>query len=82
MARPRGWVGVRKPRLSFPKLKLFQAQGANSKSQEVSLGEKMKKGRWRSTELNGHEDLVLDCDLDVQLGLAVTCSRDTTVKVS
>ena len=46
------------------------------------MGEKMKKGRWKSTELNGHEDLVLDCALDVQLGLAVTCSRDTTVKVS
>ena len=57
-------------------------EGQKSKSQEVSLGEKMKKGRWKSTELNGHEDLVLDCDLDVQLGLAVTCSRDTTVKVS
>ena len=56
-------------------------EGQKSKSQEVSLGEKMKKGRWKSTELNGHEDLVLDCDLDVQLGLAVTCSRDTTVKV-
>ena len=61
-------------------------EGQTSKSQpkeclEASLGEKMKKGRWKSTELNGHEDLVLDCDLNVQLGLAVTCSRDTTVKV-
>ena len=51
------------------------------KIQEASLGEKMKKGRWKSTDLKGHEDLVLDCDLNVQLGLAVTCSRDTTVKV-
>ena len=33
-------------------------------------------------ELNGHEDLVLDCDIDVQLGVAATCGRDTTVKVS
>jgi len=61
-------------------------EGQKSKNQpkgrlEASLSEKMKKGRWKSTELNGHEDLVLDCDLDCQLGLAVTCSRDTTVKV-
>ena len=61
-------------------------EGQKSKSQprkiqEDSLCNKMKKGRWKSTELKGHEDLVLDCDLDVQLGLAVTCSRDTTVKV-
>ena len=58
-------------------------EGQKSKSQpkEASLGDKMKKGRWKSTELNGHEDLVMDCDIDVQLGMAVTCSRDTTVKV-
>ena len=58
-------------------------EGQKSKSQpkEASLGDKMKKGRWKSTELNGHEDMVMDCDIDVQLGMAVTCSRDTTVKV-
>ena len=34
---------------------------------------------WRVTELEGHEDLVVDCDLGPDL--AVTASRDTTVKV-
>ena len=34
---------------------------------------------WRVEELEGHEDLVLDCDLGQ--GVALTASRDTTVKV-
>ena len=43
--------------------------------------------RWRNVswcceELCGHDDLVLDCDVETQLDLAITCSRDTTVKVS
>jgi len=48
---------------------------------EINRAEWTRGSGWKSTELNGHEDLVLDCDLDVHLGLAVTCSRDTTVKV-
>ena len=46
----------------------------------ISAADKMKCARWKTTELGGHEDFVTDCDIDVQLGLAVTCSRDTTVK--
>ena len=46
----------------------------------ISVADKMKCARWKTTELGGHEDFVTDCDIDVQLGLAVTCSRDTTVK--
>ena len=34
---------------------------------------------WKVIELEGHEDLVVDCDLGSDL--AVTASRDTTVKV-
>lgn len=32
-------------------------------------------------EGDGHADLVLDCDLDVASGVAITASRDTTLKV-
>ena len=39
----------------------------------------LEKSRWKVQELEGHEDLVLDCD--IQDNLAVTASRDTTVKV-
>ena len=49
-------------------------------SLNISVADKMKGARWKTTELGGHEDFVTDCDIDVQLGLAVTCSRDTTVK--
>ena len=49
-------------------------------SLNISVADKMKCARWKTTELGGHEDFVTDCDIDVQLGLAVTCSRDTTVK--
>ena len=65
-----------KPTSSNQKSKSHHREG-----QGTSLLDKMKRSRWKSTELKGHEDLVMDCDLDVQLGLGVTCSRDTTVKV-
>jgi len=42
---------------------------------------KWRKVSWSVEELCGHDDLVLDCDVDINLGLAITCSRDTTVKV-
>jgi len=42
---------------------------------------KWRKVSWSVEELCGHDDLVLDCDVDTNLGLAITCSRDTTVKV-
>ena len=32
-------------------------------------------------EEGGHADLILDCDVDVAAGVAVTASRDTTLKV-
>ena len=38
-----------------------------------------RRSCWRVTDLEGHEDLVLDCDLGRTV--AVTGSRDTTVKV-
>ena len=44
-----------------------------------SLLSSWRASLWRVRELEGHEDLVLDCDLGP--GLAVTASRDTTVKV-
>ena len=43
--------------------------------------EAVRQGGWLVRELKGHEDLVLDCHLDLGLGLAATASRDTTVKV-
>ena len=44
------------------------------------LRSSLENSRWSVRELEGHEDLVLDCD--IQDNLAVTASRDTTVKVS
>jgi len=54
-----------------------------SKSRKVKdlVREKLAKVPWSVHSLEGHEDLVTDCDLDLDLGLAVTASRDTTVKV-
>jgi len=42
---------------------------------------RLRNVSWSVEELCGHDDLVLDCDIDQVLDLAVTCSRDTTVKV-
>jgi len=39
-----------------------------------------RRRRWRVQELEGHEDLILDCDIDLEQQLAVTASRDTTLK--
>ena len=51
-----------------------------SKNRIRKLRASLENSRWRVRELEGHEDLILDCDiLD---NLAVTASRDTTVKVS
>ena len=40
-----------------------------------------RRAGWSVQELQGHEDTVLDCDISLLAGLAVTASRDTTVKV-
>ena len=37
------------------------------------------KSRWNVIECDGHEDLILDCDISEEI--IVTASRDTTVKV-
>lgn len=51
----------------------------SSKNRIRKLRASLENSRWRVRELEGHEDLILDCDiLD---NLAVTASRDTTVKV-
>ena len=55
---------------------------ATSKPNVPSDLAKWRKVSWSVEELCGHDDLVLDCDVDINLGLAITCSRDTTVKVS
>ena len=51
-----------------------------SKNRIRKLRASLENSRWRVRELEGHEDLVLDCDIRDKL--AVTASRDTTVKVS
>ena len=52
----------------------------SSKNRIRKLRASLENSRWRVRELEGHEDLILDCDiLD---NIAVTASRDTTVKVS
>ena len=40
-----------------------------------------RRAGWSVQELQGHEDTVLDCDISLLAGLALTASRDTTVKV-
>ena len=42
---------------------------------------KILRSQWKISELEGHEDIVTDCDIDEEKRLCVTASRDTTVKV-
>ena len=42
---------------------------------------KLLRCHWKILELEGHEDIVTDCDIDEKNRLCVTASRDTTVKV-
>ena len=66
-----------------PQLKTSQASKQKAtKSTVPSDLAKWRKVSWSVEELCGHDDLVLDCDVDTNLGIAITCSRDTTVKVS
>eukprot|EP00092_Neocalanus_flemingeri_P064915 GFUD01078845.1.p1 GENE.GFUD01078845.1~~GFUD01078845.1.p1 ORF type:complete len:297 (-),score=84.64 GFUD01078845.1:62-952(-) len=66
-----------------PQLKANQkVKPAATKPSVPSDLAKWRKVSWSVEELCGHDDLVLDCDVDINLGLAITCSRDTTVKVS
>ena len=63
---------------------IVEAVGGSSGSRERErerqrLISSWRGSLWRVTELEGHEDLVVDCDLGHDL--AVTASRDTTVKV-
>ena len=55
---------------------------AAAKSKVASELSKWRSVCWSCEELCGHDDLVLDCDVEPDLDLALTCSRDTTVKVS
>eukprot|EP00092_Neocalanus_flemingeri_P044047 GFUD01048708.1.p1 GENE.GFUD01048708.1~~GFUD01048708.1.p1 ORF type:complete len:615 (+),score=153.97 GFUD01048708.1:56-1900(+) len=65
-----------------PQLKANQkVKPAATKPSVPSDLAKWRKVSWSVEELCGHDDLVLDCDVDINLGLAITCSRDTTVKV-
>merc|ERR1719400_383584 len=77
---PMGSLSSEHPKPLKPTSSNQKSKSHHREGQGTSLLDKMKR-RWKSTELKGHEDLVMDCDLDVQLGLGVTCSRDTTVKV-
>jgi len=42
---------------------------------------KLLRSQWKILELEGHEDIVTDCDIDEKKRLCVTASRDTTVKI-
>ena len=55
------------------------SEDKKSKNRIRKLRTSLEKSHWSVQELEGHEDLILDCDiLD---DLAVTASRDTTLKV-
>jgi len=40
-----------------------------------------RRRQWAAEQLEGHEDLIVDCDISIEHNLAVTASRDTTIKV-
>ena len=40
-----------------------------------------RKRSWTVDELEGHEDRILDCDVNIQHNMILTSSCDTTVKV-
>ena len=40
-----------------------------------------RKRSWTVDELEGHEDRILDCDVNIQHNIILTSSCDTTVKV-
>lgn len=67
-----------------PSSVLQQSAEAKQKlNEEKKRHEHIKSWRrrgWRVQELEGHEDLILDCDIDLEQQLAVTASRDTTLK--
>ena len=51
------------------------------KKKKKSVKTLLEKSKWRVRELEGHEDLVLDCVLSSDGSLLASASRDTTVKV-
>ena len=63
---------------------IVESDAATKLKQLKSLKSKLEKSYWNTSCLEGHEDLVLDCDLykcEDDRVLCVTASRDTTVKV-
>jgi hypothetical protein len=41
-----------------------------------------RKRTWTVDELEGHEDRILDCDVNIEQNILVTSSSDTTIKVN
>jgi len=65
---------------SEPNAKINSTKCKRQEEKSDSL-KHLRQVSWTVEDLLGHDDLVLDCDIDVDLNLAITSSRDTTVKV-
>lgn len=62
------------------KASLTKKQQCKSK-RPAEPGAHWKTSEWDVLELEGHDDLILACDIDVGAGVVATASRDTTVKI-
>lgn len=60
---------------------VVQSAVSNPSGWDQSAVKSWRKRKWFVEELNGHEDLILDCDTSLPDNVAVTASRDTTIKV-
>jgi len=54
---------------------------STNQAKPAEPGAQWKKSEWEVQELEGHDDLILACDIDLAAGVVATASRDTTVKI-
>ena len=75
-----GQVDIQQPSTSSSSRTNHESKQSKKKQKKKKNG--LINSLWTVTELEGHEDLVLDIDIsDQDDNLAVTASRDTTVKI-
>ena len=75
-----GQVDIQQPSTSSSSRTNYESKQSKKKQKKKKNG--LINSLWTVTELEGHEDLVLDIDIsDQDDNLAVSASRDTTVKI-
>jgi len=77
---PKQPVQKEEPKNKNVKATLAKKQQSKSK-RPAEPGAHWKKSEWEVQELEGHDDLILACDIDLSAGVVATASRDTTVKI-